>query len=87
MAKIIVRWEIDKGVTAQAREAHFFLYREGESDPHDHRTYSREELIRRAATIAAAAEDVPIYYEQAIKALADDESPQTGDIQLDETNY
>jgi hypothetical protein len=84
MAKIIVRWEVEGA--APTREAHFFLYREGESSHHDHRSYTREELVRRAASIAAADEDVPIYYEQALKALADDEAPREGTVPLDETH-
>src|SRR5436190_989209 len=75
MAKIIVRWEVESQVSTPEAEVHFYLYREGETSHHDRRTYTRQELVRRAATIAAAEDDVPIYYEQALKAFADDEAP------------
>lgn len=86
MAKIIVRWEVESAASKPGGEAHFYLYREGETSHHDRRSYTRQELVRRAATIAAADEDVPVYYEQALKALADDEAPKDGTVSLDETH-
>ncbi|HEV8631702.1 MAG TPA: hypothetical protein VGV61_15400 [Thermoanaerobaculia bacterium] len=82
MAKVTVHWQVatDKELP---REAHFFLYREGDPVHHDHRFYSHEELERRVAAILANAGVVPDYYRLALEAFEDSQAPREGAVPLD----
>jgi hypothetical protein len=84
MSKLEMHWQVrrDDGPQADAA-AEFFLYRSGEAVHCDHRQYSRDELERRVGAMRASVGSVPVYYEQAIEALADPGSPPSGRVVLD----
>jgi len=77
MAKLTMQWQV--GETPEP-EAHFFLYREGESVHCDHRNMSRDELERRVGAIMSSSGEVPRYYLAALIAFDDPRAPRSGQV-------